>query len=261
MVDYDYKIRGLTRWEFPDRYELMQPYTGDDSDRLARIEAFRAFSAELEKMPPEEVDPRYMELLQLQRDQQEQAARRNDEMQYFSQPGASADFAFWCDLETWTIDEATALMLGKDPSKVVWEDVCKLTSNSLFAVSYRDLRLQLLRAMKDGKLTERDEPKKFIEWASSVGRQLPDRMRLKTTGATSGPANELNPKERESLLKMVLGMAMAKYGFDPQAKKNSATTEIKNDLIARDLRTDDGTILKFLRQGAEEFLDQNRTET
>src|SRR5262245_64737196 len=105
MVDYDQKIRDLACWEFDDDYELMEPYRGDDPDRLARIEAFRAFRAELEKMPPEEVDRRYKEVLQLQRDQDEQAAGRNDEMAWFSQPDVTANFAVWCALEKWTLEE------------------------------------------------------------------------------------------------------------------------------------------------------------
>jgi len=256
MIDYENKISLLVRWEFPDRHQLTKPGEGDDPQRLARIEAFRAFRAELEKIPPEELDRRYMEALKLQRDQHEQAARRNDEIEYFNQPQASADFGFWCDLNEWNIDEATALMLGKDPSRVVWEDMSERISKSVFAVSYRDLRLQLLRAKKDGKLSEPDEPRKFMEWASSVGRQLPNGMQLKASGTTAERANHLNPKERDSLLKMVIGMAVAKYGFDPGAKKNSATTDIRKDLDARGLGIDDGTILKFLKKGAEEFLDK-----
>lgn len=62
--------------------------------------------------------------------------------------------------------------------------------------------------------------------------------------------NNLSLKERNSLLKLVIAMAMKKYGYNP-SKRTSATSLIKNALSEIGLSLDEETILKFLREGAE----------
>jgi hypothetical protein len=61
----------------------------------------------------------------------------------------------------------------------------------------------------------------------------------------------LGTKERDSLLKLVGGMAVRGYVFDPRQSRNSATKDIRDDLEALGLSMDDGTVLKYLNQGAE----------
>ena len=66
-------------------------------------------------------------------------------------------------------------------------------------------------------------------------------------------------KERESLLKLVIGMAIGGYKWDPGQARNRATREIVDDVLAQGLSIDDGTVIKFLRQAAE-LLPGPRTE-
>lgn len=68
-----------------------------------------------------------------------------------------------------------------------------------------------------------------------------------------------NTKERESLLKIVIGMAIGGYKWDPGQARNAATREIVDDILALGLSIDDGTVVKFLRQAAE-LLPRERTE-
>ena len=60
----------------------------------------------------------------------------------------------------------------------------------------------------------------------------------------------LGQKERTSLLKLVIGMAVGTYGFDPHKDRNSATKEIADDLALLGIPLDRGTILKWLNEGA-----------
>ena len=58
-------------------------------------------------------------------------------------------------------------------------------------------------------------------------------------------------KERESLLKIVIGMAIVGYTWNPSRARNEATRDIVNDILALGLSIDDDTVRKFLRQAAE----------
>jgi hypothetical protein len=61
----------------------------------------------------------------------------------------------------------------------------------------------------------------------------------------------LSTKERDSLLKLVIAMAVRGYKYKPAAAKNSATQEIAEDLIALGLTLDVDTIRKWLREGSQ----------
>jgi len=63
----------------------------------------------------------------------------------------------------------------------------------------------------------------------------------------------LTTSERDSLLKLVIGMAMKGYSYDPTAKKNSAVADIAADLALLGLPLGDDTIRKYLKQGNEQL--------
>lgn len=102
---------------------------------------------------------------------------------------------------------------------------------------------------------------KFATWALLKGWKIPRELE-----AMSGAKNEtqiidalanvtkpLATIERDSLLKLVIGMAVKGYSYDPNAKKNSAVTEIATDLEKLGLSLSDDTIRKFLKEGAEQL--------
>ncbi len=60
----------------------------------------------------------------------------------------------------------------------------------------------------------------------------------------------LGTTERNQLLKMVLGMAINTYRYDPAAKRNEATKQIVDDLSKIGISIDDGTVLKYLKEAA-----------
>src|SRR5580704_12116945 len=44
---------------------------------------------------------------------------------FFNHPSCNADYSYWSRQAYWSIEEAIALILGKDPRKVSWEEVKK----------------------------------------------------------------------------------------------------------------------------------------
>jgi hypothetical protein len=71
--------------------------------------------------------------------------------------------------------------------------------------------------------------------------------------ALQAEENLLSTKD-DTLLKLVIGMAIMGYRYDPVAKKNTATKDITNDLAALGIRIDDGTVLKYLKIAATTVL-------
>jgi len=76
---------------------------------------------------------------------------------------------------------------------------------------------------------------------------------------TAQPA-PLHPKERDSLLKLVIGMAVKGYGYNPAAARSGVPNEIAGDLDELEIPLDSDTVRKWLRTAAEEFLPKERPE-
>jgi hypothetical protein len=79
-------------------------------------------------------------------------------------------------------------------------------------------------------------------------------------GIAKQSASQVTAAERETLLKILLGMAIAAYQFDPVAKRNAATGSnrgsIAADLERLGLAVDPDTIRKYLAEAIERLADK-----
>jgi hypothetical protein len=66
----------------------------------------------------------------------------------------------------------------------------------------------------------------------------------------TGP-KPLGTRERDSVMKLILGMAIRGYSYDPMASRNGAIGDICGDLAHLGLPLDPDTIRKWLREAAE----------
>lgn len=64
----------------------------------------------------------------------------------------------------------------------------------------------------------------------------------------------LGNRERETLLKLVIGLAIKGYGYDPSAQKNTATKEITDDLADLEIFLDTDTVRKYLKEAVSAVL-------
>jgi ribosomal protein S16 len=69
----------------------------------------------------------------------------------------------------------------------------------------------------------------------------------------------MGTRERESLLKLVIGMAVGGYGYDPTAARSEQPAAIADDLSTNGVSLDVDTVRKWLKAGAEQ-LPQLKTE-
>jgi hypothetical protein len=90
---------------------------------------------------------------------------------------------------------------------------------------------------------------------ASLETQL-DEAKAKKPAADKKP---LDLRERESLLKLVIGMASCGYNYRPNAVRNTATSEIATDLEICGVGLDEDTVRKYLQE-AKELLPPPETE-
>ena len=172
-------------------------------------------------------------------------------------------------LAYWSIDEGVALLLGKTPDIVHWETVRDYADVSPFVRRYAQIRDLALRARESGQLALRTEPRVFLEWAKRTGIayscELDEHVRSTAVGTQTAaiidPAETrheavtkekpLLTRERDTVLKMLGGMALGKYGYDPKATRNTAITAIGDDLDAAGVHVDADTIRKWMREAAD----------
>lgn len=227
-----------------------------------------------------------------------QHQRPNHEKSEFNQFKARADFDVWAKMAHWTIDEFVALSLGRDPNIIGWDRVQRLTRVSPYAAEFELRRDICQRARESGRLKLYSSPSASLDWAEKLKFPVPPelmkavmalrqdqtdwkaeyerseheaaslRQRIaileadRPTGAAPQQIigdKELSAKERTSLLKLVIGMAVAGYSYDPRQTRSRTTKEIADDLRIRGISLDEDTVRKYLAQ-AKEFLPPQETE-
>jgi hypothetical protein len=65
------------------------------------------------------------------------------------------------------------------------------------------------------------------------------------------PEQEIGARARDSLLKLVIGMAVVAYVYDPKAARSDKPTEIADDLACAGVPLDVDTVRKWLRKAAD----------
>ena len=89
------------------------------------------------------------------------------------------------------------------------------------------------------------------EWGDDPSRWQSSPVKFEKVASASVDEKPLHTKERESLLKLVIGMAVKGYAYDPSATKSDKPQEIADDLANLGLDLDADTVRKYLRQGCE----------
>lgn len=140
---------------------------------------------------------------------------------------------------------------------------------SKLSASLAEEREKYLRAMKENSKFQEEYSAKangtiagyqtLVESLKAKNKEISEALdRLQKDEANSGK-REMGTRERESLLKLVIGMAMGGYGFNPTMARNSATADIETDLTTRGIPLDSDTIRKYLNE-AKALLPGDVTE-
>ncbi len=288
------------------------------------------YRAELTKLPHTELLERAEAAAKAEAEKSIAKSKADEAQRFFNLPSANVEVAHWARMSLWTLDQAAALSLGKDPRRVNWDNTRSLVQMSAFAAAYQARREIILSARQASQLWEPVIPGVFIAWAERMGIELPsqlvdaakalgvqvadwktayeqqkqiaqtaeaeaiaekkaaiqasadhmayieklaadyggiiDAYRSKVASLqhslkqlTDAPQQSPEPpkppaeksmgaKERESLLKLVIGMAIKGYAYDPKASRSDAVRDITSDLEQLGVRLDADTVRKYLHE-------------
>ena len=262
--------------KFPLYGKLSLHHYGDDTglpleERKRQLKDINAYKKNLLALSPEELKA----LVQTEREKQ---AHDRDAKRPFNRPSSAEDIAHCGALPLWHLEEAIALSLGMEPQRANWKKIAPLLGVSPVAKKYSRLRERVLRAEQAGELSNPISPHTYIEWAQrnmievpkelvenvvarsgrildynsvcDANAQLTQRVReLETADATR--EKPLKTKERDSLLKLVIGMATAFYGYNPDELRSKCAGEVASELERVGISLNADTIRKYLKEGAE----------
>lgn len=193
------------------------------------------------------------------------------------------DYDFWCKADHWSDDEFIGLLVGRQPQRISQMLLNSLTPKTECGQNARKLATLLSRARDKRHLDWLASPSSLIAWAMIKQLELPEcllsaaekygllseeeetqsphragadltnvlRMKPDQSVPTTNASSSTATKEKESLLKMVIGMAVEGYAHDPEKRRTPTAKEISDDLAKNGMSLDEDTIRKYLKAGAE----------
>lgn len=296
-------------------------------DAEAYIEKVNIYERALRALSDESLMAMVEDERQLDAALQHEREDQLDQNRFFNGSKASANFERWAKQPCWTLDEATALILGKNPEVVNWDNIEPLVEVSPFAGRYADIRRHLTHARANGQLFDPVSPEHFLTWACERGVVLAsaleeciasrrsqilsvavankddvatgDRDVVSDRGARSDRTgepfsdkiicftreqsrlrvmaermkaadertaeieNDLTGDSTDAPVKMLIAMAIGRYGFDPESVRDSTVTDIVRDLEKIGLSLSSATVSKWLREASAclpDKIDQNTAD-
>ena len=167
------KIKYLLNLKFRGQEEGFGISGMDEEDQEIErqfLQGVAAYKAELEAKPESELDI----LIEVEQEVEEARVRQEQRHRpFFDQPAADADFATWTRIPTWTSDQATALLLGKEPSIVRWAKLKEHLPQSAFARRYGQLKAFFEASQAVQELSSTPYPNEIITWARDRGFPIP----------------------------------------------------------------------------------------
>lgn len=194
-------------------------------------------------------------------------------------PLPEPDFLLWARLSQWSIEDARFLAAGLDPmaKKVLpssrdWPEDIKAKMN--------EVQFFIQRGLDAGEIRGRVAPTEFLDWCQRRHIEVPNGLKaavenrssreqtscaamqaaemadLRATNARlreelAAALADIDTNSRESLIRLVAGMAISKYGYDLSKGKNKAVAMIESDLSKLGIGLHPDTIRKWIKMGAE----------
>ncbi|MEC5291600.1 hypothetical protein VSX64_23030 [Aurantimonas sp. C2-6-R+9] len=167
----------VVKWKFP-----LATIFDEDSVAPAPIrshhtdEEASSYYNEVCLLPAAELEKLVREVRSAQNRSRSKLLEIEEQQRSFNRPDAKADFGYWAMASYWSIEEATALSLGRDPRRVQLKSVKSFVHISSFAKLFID-RLDLLRrAQTMGQLYAQSSPSVFLAYAQRMGLAVPSEL-------------------------------------------------------------------------------------
>jgi hypothetical protein len=205
---------------------------------------------------------------------------------FFQPDGLRASFGYWARMGKWTEEEAVSLLLGLNPAYTKSEAQLSYRHARPHAAKYLSLRKLAHRATDQKHIAYPYTPARWLKWAKECGLPMPpvlednivkwdgasgssvsaDRARIvqleaqlaevtaranAPTPKSKGEPPTIGTRERETMLKLIIAMAIKGYSYDPKAKRGDRINEIVSDLENCGVPLSDDTVRRYLREAID----------
>ena len=186
----------------------------------------------------------------------------------FGHPAFAPDYQYWSSMPKLSLHEATLLSVGAKPDFITRQELNQIAAGQMpirwAALAYLAQRYrELFRIFPSGETTKRPmATHAFYDKATAADIQIhplfEEALARPTPDAKSKkrPTSEIKTIEMDSLLKLIAGMAVEQYGFDPTASRSPAIQNISSDLDGLGISLDQKTIRKWVKKSCE-LIDQS----
>lgn len=184
-----------------------------------KIEQFRQ---SLNDLPQHELMALYEKSLAEEKQRTKQLAINEENARFYNLQSAQADFLFWTKTEFWTIEEAIALSLGRDPRIVTWQAISTHKPVTVFIKKFINRRELALRVSHAKQLNGLITPIDFIKWAQKTQIELPQKLIDEVSKIDAG---EINWQEKYLELKAEYDALVLQKS---SSKKTESTRQVNN---------------------------------
>lgn len=179
----------------------------------------------------------------------------------------SAEIDYWDKFELLKSRELLLLSVGIDPRKTDLQkmlDVGRKSNSTQPLVSFLEDRYKLLarkfnpQNFPEWSVTQEE----FFKWANAVNFDVyePFLERLRHIHQPKKQKEEIDPREKTSLLQMVYLMAMDGYGFDPKTKRSDIPKILSDCAELNEIQISRDTIRNHLNASKQFQKDDWKTE-
>jgi hypothetical protein len=146
------------------------PHASAHANESARpVEAQAAsYRQELKALPSNEIVRLAKEAALAEEEELRLRRELEEKQRFFNQPRAVMDVAHWSRMSDWSLDQAVALSLGKDPRVVKWLLIKKFIHVSPFVTEFRARREIVISATVMRQLRDPTIPAVFLAWAKRM---------------------------------------------------------------------------------------------
>jgi len=184
----------------------------------------------------------------------------------FGVEGREADAQHWARMQKWSLDEAVALSIGFEPCGDLLEGADGMPVQN-DVLTYYNKRKALIEDNFDwgsAAAPHRNRVSDLIRWFDQVELDVPEQLLAaadkyhalgigkKSKLGRSNAADEkpLDPRERSTMLKLIIALAVNGYGYDPKAERSTIPSEIESDMNLLGVGINLETIRKHLSSGS-----------
>jgi hypothetical protein len=184
----------------------------------------------------------------------------------FGVEGREADMQHWARMQRWSLDEAVALSIGFEPCGDLLEGADGMPVQSDVLAFYFKRRALIDDNFDWGSVAApgRNSVPELVRWFDKVELDVPEQLlaaadkyhalgigkKSKLGRSDSADDKPLDPRERSTMLKMIITMAVEGYRYNPRAERSTIPSEIESDMNLYGVGINLETIRKHLKSGS-----------